>query len=278
MRLVLAALLLVGAAACGSSGRGGAASAGARADAATVAADAGVSIVVTIDGEEVARVDAATLRERRRLVDVLPERGRDRGKWREVTADGPGGRTAYVRDPPRLHADQEGWLYLDERGRASFGMFRDPAAVPASLAHLAHAPTVGLVDITAVDVRLGERAPAAEAPPPITVVGAAPITRDGLAATPTVPSPFKGTSGQPGWDLWAVVRARLGGRAPTAITLVGASADPVQLDAATLSRKDRLLHLRWNRRGEARVRLWSLGPDPKMLLEVNDLREIRPSR
>jgi hypothetical protein len=243
--------------------------------------DAGIgagatTVVLRVDGREVATVPVASLASPRLVDTLLPEAYRDLEKWHEVTVDGSGGRTGYVRRPAQHKVADRLWLGLGAGGRPE--LRRQPPS--SGRADVVAEPILVLADVTGIDVTLGERAAPETRPHAVTVTGAGALdslAQDQLGDAARLPAPIKGTSGQPGWDLWALVRAAAGRRRPVSLTLIDAAPDakPVVVDAATLARKDHLLHLRWNRRGQARVRLWVLDEPPRMLLEISDLAEVR---
>ena len=230
----------------------------------------GPAIPIYVDDAPAGSVPIASLGERAALTTFLPAQARDATKWHMLEAETADGRRLHVQRPAQTYAGQNALLYLDEQKRPSLGLFRpdQPGLAPA-VRELAARPTVSLSGVVAIRVRVHERPPVAVATHRIEVVADGQpkpaIGADDLSALPVREPPHGGKAGAR--DLLDVVALRVPRNRVGKLHLVG---KPEAVDVDT--RVPRIMLLKFNRKGEARVRCWDqLG---RVLFEIRDLARI----
>ena len=118
--------------------------------------DAGPSVVVLLDDEELTNIAHAALEPTpKRLIDLLDGAAGDPVKWVLVEAKGPEWRQMTVSHPLTMHRDADISMSMGEDGKVRFGLY--PHAAPTR-------PRLLLEDLVRVHVRT------VELPPPARVV------------------------------------------------------------------------------------------------------------
>jgi hypothetical protein len=235
------------------------------------AQDTAVRVVLHVDDEPATTLalDAARPIE---LAAVVPAAAPP-AAWKDVLASAPGGRMAVVQRPQESFAGQRAVLDV-VAGQPRFAMVRtvDPA-LPADVRAVASAPTVSLVGVTEVFVRTRERPPSQAATEPsleLVVRGHAPRrwTRSELAAIPVTAPPGLGER-RGGWDVGALATRDAAGARLRGMQLIGRDGRRVALDAAQLA--DRIVLVKFNRRGQAKARIWARSASREPIDELADL-------
>jgi hypothetical protein len=210
------------------------------------------------------------------LADLAP-----RATWKELEARAPGGRTALVQHIPQSYLGQDAIL---ERvaGHTRFAMIRTPnEAVSEAVRAAGRSASVSLDGVTEVRIHTRDRVPA---PGAAAASGSVDLLIGGklqttwtpaaLAAVATMPAPGKGARGD-GWDLGPLIAKAAGAGAHT-IRLV--DRDGRAVDVAGDALADRILFLKFNRRGDARLRVFARATPEKPIDELTSLKAVEIDR
>lgn len=220
-------------------------------------------VEITLDDEPVTTVAASDLVQRKALAKLVDA---SRDTWLMVEATGPGGRYTSLYKPHEKHPTARVYIYTDARGIPAFGLFEADAEQPKILERRINR------------VNVATRQPDRDTPAPVghfTLAGidgeATPVVDAVLDGLPEATPPGGEADGR-GWYLRDIV-SLVDAKSARTIRIVVSEGEPVDIALSDIAGSALATYLKRNRRGQWRLKTWSVLPDGAHKL-IHSLRGI----
>jgi hypothetical protein len=220
-------------------------------------------VEITLDDELVTTIAASDLDERKPVDTIVSA---DATTWLLVEATGPNGRYTSLYKPHEKHPGARVYVYTDARGIPAFGLFEDGAEHPKILERR--------INRINVATRTPDRKEAAPKGHFTLAAGKAPpqVVDDAMLEPLPEATPPGGEADGRGWYLRDIIGLVDSKNAKTVHIEVG-DGEPADIEISRINDDTFATYLKRNRRGQWRLKTWSVLPDGSHKL-IHSLRGI----